>query len=112
MGSPMQTPGVAMTYAFATLTLARLFHGFNCRTRQSILRVGFTSNPYSIGAFAAGVLLLGLVLTIPPLQGLFSISGITGWVLLKITGLAILPTVCIQMIKMVREWKDSRENRK
>lgn len=112
MGSPMQAPGVAMTYAFATLTLARLFHGFNCRTGQSILRVGFTSNPYSIGAFAAGVLLLGLVLTIPPLQGLFSISGITGWVLLKITGLAILPTVCIQMMKMVREWKDSRENRK
>lgn len=30
----------AMTMAFATLTLARLFHGFNCREDRSILAHG------------------------------------------------------------------------
>ena len=41
----------ASSMAFATLTLARLFHGFNCRSRHSIFKIGLTSNIYSIGAF-------------------------------------------------------------
>ena len=36
--------GLASTMAFATLTLARLFHGFNCRNEQSIFKIGFSSN--------------------------------------------------------------------
>lgn len=32
---------VASKMAFATLTLARLFHGFNCRRSLSILAIGF-----------------------------------------------------------------------
>ena len=31
LGNPMKTPMTASTMAFATLCLARLFHGFNCR---------------------------------------------------------------------------------
>ena len=46
---------MASTMAFSTLTLARLFHGFNCRGKQFIFKMGFTTNPYSIYAFAAGV---------------------------------------------------------
>ena len=34
---------MASTMAFATLTLARLFHGFNCRGRESIFRLGLLS---------------------------------------------------------------------
>lgn len=103
MGHPASEPAVASTYAFATLTLARLFHGFNCRTEKSIFRAGFRSNPYSIGAFFAGVLLLLLVLLVSPLQSLFSVAGISGVVLLRITGLAIAPTVIIQLIKIISE---------
>ena len=44
----------ASTMAFATLTLARLFHGFNCRSKHNIFKLGFSSNWYSLGAFAAG----------------------------------------------------------
>ena len=43
-----------MTLAFSTLTLARLFHGFNCRGIESIFRLGLTTNRASLGAFAAG----------------------------------------------------------
>ena len=32
---------VASTMAFCTLTLAHLFHGFNCRSSHSIFRIGF-----------------------------------------------------------------------
>ncbi len=34
----------AVTMAFATLTLARLFHGFNCRSSRSIFRLGLLTN--------------------------------------------------------------------
>ena len=34
----------ASTMAFATLTLARLFHGFTCRSESSIIKIGIRSN--------------------------------------------------------------------
>ena len=36
--------GTASTMAFAALTLARLFHGFNCRSEHSIAKLGFRGN--------------------------------------------------------------------
>ena len=44
-----QSHGLAATLAFATLCLSRLFHGFNCRSHQSIFEIGLFSNRYSIG---------------------------------------------------------------
>ena len=38
---------VGSTMAFATLCLARLFHGFNCRGDKSIFSIGLLSNRYS-----------------------------------------------------------------
>ena len=94
---------MASTMAFATLTLARLFHGFNCRTERSIFKAGFTSNIYSIGAFVLGVLLLALVLFVPALHGLFSVSQLNIVQSASILGLAIIPTVIIQIIKLIIE---------
>ncbi len=71
----------ASTMAFATLTLARLFHGFNCRGEESIFRLGFRSNPFSLAAFGGGVHLL------------------------QILGLAFLPTLVLQIIKLIRDGK-------
>lgn len=93
----------AMTMAFAVLTLARLFHGFNCRSELPISRIGFRSNRWSIAAFAAGLALHNLVLFVPFLQGLFSVEALSCKQLLWIYGLAAIPTVLIQGYKMVRE---------
>lgn len=92
---------LASTMAFATLTLARLFHGFNCRSKQSIFKIGFTGNWYSLGAFAAGVVLLAAVLFIPALQNLFAVEAMTAGQLGLIAGLAVLPTVIIQIGKVI-----------
>ena len=62
MGLNSGGSALAMTLAFATLTLARLFHGFNCRGRQSIFTLGFLSNKASLAAFCAGIVLLAAVL--------------------------------------------------
>lgn len=92
----------ATTMAFATLTLARLLHGFNCRSDESIFELGFKSNKYSIYAFAAGVLLLAAVLFIPGLHGMFSLVSLAVGDVLKIAGLAFAPTVIIQIVKVIR----------
>ena len=96
-------PAVASTMAFATLTLARLFHGFNCRGEKSIFRLGVVSNPASIGAFVLGVLLLSLVLFVPALHSLFSVADLTVDQVWCILGLAIAPTVVVQIIKVFTE---------
>lgn len=94
---------LASTMAFATLTLARLFHGFNCRNDKSILKLGLKSNKYSVYAFLAGVVLLALVLGIPALHGVFSVSGITLAMAGRILALAFMPTMIIQLVRIIRD---------
>lgn len=94
---------IATTMAFATLTLARLFHGFNCRSSKSIFKLGFMSNPWSLAAFGLGVALLSLVLFIPPLQTVFSVAPLNIMQLMLILLFALLPTVVIQICKTVRD---------
>ena len=89
--------------AFCTLTLARLFHGFNCRSRHSIFKIGFSGNWYSLAAFAAGIVLLNLVMFVPALEGLFSVAVLTGSQIGTIYLMAIIPTVFIQAAKIIRD---------
>lgn len=98
-----QNAALAMTMAFATLTLARLFHGFNCRGEKSIFRLGLSSNKYSLMAFAAGIVLLAAVLLLPFLETLFQVAPLTLANVGMIVLLAVLPTVCIQIFKVIRD---------
>lgn len=95
--------GTASTMAFAVLTLARLFHGFNCRSEHSIAKLGFRGNMWSILAFETGVLLLAAVLFLPGLQVLFAVADLNLRQLVSIVALAVIPTVVIQAGKMIRE---------
>jgi len=93
---------LASTMAFSSLTLARLFHGFNCRSEQSVFKIGFRSNPASLGAFGVGVVLLVLVLVVPFLSRLFAASALTLAQFGMIVGLAFVPTVLIQLYRVLR----------
>lgn len=94
---------VACTMAFSTLTFARLLHGFNCRSQHSIFKIGFKNNWYSLAAFAVGTLLLALILFVPGLHSLFAVTPVTNTQLLWIIGLALMPTIIIQIVKVVQE---------
>ncbi|MGL4343983.1 MAG: cation-translocating P-type ATPase [Cellulosilyticaceae bacterium] len=93
---------LASTMAFATLCLARLFHGFNCRGKQSIIHLGLFSNKYSVAAFVLGLIFLNSVLFIPGLTHLFEIAPLSlqnvGYIYL----FAFLPTLIIQTYKIIR----------
>lgn len=102
LGLP-ESSAKATTMAFATLTLARLFHGFNCRSEESMFKLGIRSNRYSVYAFLAGVAFLAAVLFIPGLHSLFSVVILGAADVLKIAGLAFAPTVIIQIIKIIQD---------
>lgn len=98
-----QNAELASTMAFATLTLARLFHGFNCRSDQSVFKIGLKSNKYSVLAFFSGLCFLALVLFVPFMHSLFSVVTLSAAALLEIVLLAFAPTVIIQLIKVCIE---------
>ena len=100
---------LAMTLAFATLTLARLFHGFNCRGSASIFHLGFTSNRASLGAFFAGVVFLSGALFVPVLSRLFEVSPFTMKEIGLVVLLAFLPTLLIQLWKVVRDLRRNKQ---
>lgn len=93
---------VATTMAFSTLCLARLFHGFNCRSKQSIIRIGLFTNKYSIAAFVVGFCFLTSILLIPSLHALFSVTTISMNQILFVYFLAVIPTIIIQLVKYYR----------
>ncbi len=94
----------ASTMAFATLTLARLFHGFNCRSNLSIFKLGIRSNKWSVLAFVTGVLLLACVLFVPFLHPLFVIAKLMPNQIVWIVCLAIIPTLIIQIARTTRQY--------
>ena len=98
-------PAKASTMAFATLTMARLFHGFNCRSKESIFEIGLGSNKYSLYAFAAGVCLLALVIFVPFLHSVFSVENLSATAIAQIIGLSFIPTVIIQVVQLCRNKK-------
>ena len=103
---PTKDAAMASTMAFATLTLASLFHGFNCRGAESLFRLKLTTNPASILAFFAGVVLLALVLFVPGLTSLFMVAPTFGAAQLgKVVLLALAPTVVIQIYKLLTDHK-------
>jgi Ca2+-transporting ATPase len=103
--------GLAMTMAFSTLCLARLFHGFNCRGRKSIFSLGVFNNKFSWIAFISGVILVNAVLLIPALQGLFEITPLSTNELLQIHLFAFIPTLIIQIFKVLRDLIESKNEK-
>ncbi len=97
------SPMTASTMAFATLTLARLFHGFTCRSNSSIFKIKFTSNMWTIAAFAIGVVLLAFVLFVPFMHNLFMVSELSIMQVVWIMVLGAIPTVLIQLGRVVKE---------
>lgn len=94
-----QDPLVASTMAFATICLARLLHGFNCRSNLPLTKIGFYTNRSSIYAFLIGFSLLHVILFVPFMHSLFMIQAISITQLFVIYAFALIPTIIIQTKK-------------
>ncbi|MEW8956004.1 cation-translocating P-type ATPase [Clostridium sp.] len=89
------------TMAFSTLCLARLVHGFTCRSKESVFKIGFFSNKYSWMAFLIGFILLTSVQLIEPLRGIFEVSKLSGNQFLTIYVLSLVPFIILQGYKLI-----------
>jgi Ca2+-transporting ATPase len=92
---------VASTMAFATLCLSRLLHGFNCRSKESIFKIGLFTNKTIWIAAIIGYLLLLLVLTFRPLSGIFEVSALNSMEFSYIYGLSVIPLIIVQIYKLL-----------
>lgn len=95
----------ATTFAFETLTIARLFHGFNCRGKFSIFKLKLNTNMYSIGAFVLGILFIALVSFLSIGRRLFEIAPLNIENFMLIILFAIIPSVIIQTCRLIKEHK-------
>ena len=91
------------TYAFGVLCLARLFHGFNCKSEHPVL---FTkrcfNNKWLQGAFLLGTAFITAVLMIPELHIIFKVETLN-WIQLGLVYLyAFVSLPIIQFLKWVR----------
>ncbi|WP_300359633.1 cation-translocating P-type ATPase [Fusobacterium sp.] len=93
---------VGSTMAFAILCLGRLFHGFNCRGKNSMLKLGLFSNKYSVLAFLVGTFLLNVILFNQSVGSLFEVAKLTTSQILYIYVLAFIPTIVVQVCRFIK----------
>ncbi|MCG9967338.1 cation-translocating P-type ATPase [Pelotomaculum terephthalicicum JT] len=91
--------GLGSTMAFSTLSLARLFHGLNCRSRLPLYKIGIFTNKYQWAALFIGAALLTTALIVPAFQGIFDVYPAIKNELHLVAGFALIPLVVIQLYK-------------
>ncbi len=95
---------LASTFAFGTLCLARLVHGYNCKSDKPMLFTkAFWNNRALQGAFLIGFVLITAVMIIPGLAGIFHVITLSWRQLLTMYGLALAALPVIQLTKWVRK---------
>ena len=103
-GLSRQGAGLGCTMAFGTLCMARLLHGFNCKSDRPVLFSKiFWNNIYLIGAFGIGFLLITGVLLIPGLRSVFQVVTLDGLEYAITCGYAAAVLPVIQILKWLRK---------
>ena len=91
------------TYAFGTLCLARLFHGYNCKSDHPVIFTKrFFNNKWMQGAFALGAILITAVLKIPGLHQVFKVETLNFEQLGTVYLYSFACFPIIQLLKWVR----------
>ena len=94
---------VARTMVFAQLGLSQLAHVLNVRSeRKSVFGKHLTSNRYLWGAIAISMALQLVVILVPGLRGLFSVTALTGYQWLIVVLHSLAPLVVVEGIKRIK----------
>ncbi|MBM7637051.1 cation-translocating P-type ATPase [Streptococcus saliviloxodontae] len=90
------------TYAFLILCIGRLFHGFSYRSELPLSKIGVLSNKNTVYAFLIGIALVALIVFVPFISDMFGVMPLNAGQIMTILGLAFVPTLLVQIIKMIR----------
>ena len=92
---------VGRTMAFLTLTITQLVHAYNCRSHESLFKIGVFSNRQMNVAFL-GSLLIALAITLVPfLEAIFGMVdlGLQHWGL--VLGLSFSVIIFVELAKLI-----------
>ncbi len=97
------------TMIFTTLALAQMGNALVVRSeRESIFRLGFTSNPILLASVILTIILQMLVVYLPPLQGIFRTTSLNWWELLMSLALASTVFWAVELAKWIVRRKSPR----
>ena len=92
---------VGQTMAFIILGWSSVIHIFNARSKESIFKIGFMSNPLLFWSALFSIAIVLFVAIVPPVASIFSLVQLSGAHWLLATGLSIIPLVVIEIQKAV-----------
>lgn len=101
---------VASTMAFATLSLSRLFHGFNSKSKESVFKGGLFTNKMLWLSVLIGNLLLLVVLLVKPLSKIFEVASLNNTQFYVVYGLSLVPLALVQIYKLLFVKNDGNAN--
>ena len=89
----------ARTMAFSVLALTQLVQAFNMRSVHSLLRIGAFSNKTLCLAAGTSLVLIGIILFIPPITSVFSLTQLTAGMYFSAVLLAFVPLPVMECAK-------------
>lgn len=92
---------VGQTMGFIILGWSSVLHIFNARSKESIFKVGITSNPNLFWLALLSIVLLTLVATVPFLAGIFSLVHLSTVHWLIAIGLAVSILIVVELQKLI-----------
>ena len=102
---------VGRTMAFISMGLLELVHSFNIKSEKSIFKVGILENKFLIGSFILGIFVQTIVVFIPALANIFSVTNLTSTQWLITLGISILPVPIIELQKQINRMNAKKEKR-
>ena len=94
---------VGQTMAFTVLAMSQLFHAFNQRSNtESVLSTGNGRNKQLILAIIASFAVIGIILFVPLMRNIFSLTLLKPieWVIT--IGLSLLPLILVEITKFIK----------
>lgn len=92
---------VGQTLAFIILGWSSVIHIFNVRSKESIFKIGFMSNPLLFWSAICSIVIVLAVALVPPLASIFSLVALSGTHWLLAIGLSIIPLIVIELQKAI-----------
>jgi Ca2+-transporting ATPase len=101
---------MATTACHHTIVTTQMGNGFACRTeRESIFKVGFTSNRFYLWAILSEIGILLMFIYVPPFPNFFGFAPVSGWVWLFMFVVAPAPLVADEIRKAIVRATDRRK---
>ena len=98
----------ARTAAFLSLSISQTLHAYNLRSHKPIFTIGVFSNKLLNIATVTSLALIFAVAFIPPVAGAFSMTLLPAWAVMLCLGLALLPLVIDETVKLVMHFRGKR----